>query len=158
MNPWGFAEKTFNMLSFYGPDVSDIFQESKELRARFDFVIEEVVTRILRDTSVPITLQTLAETQEYGRNKSLSKSDSMSKNFPDIESLAPTIAAVYMNDRYQGRKLDQEIINAIKKVLFEKVSYQMSGYIKSTIKPIGNGKPFLKLVFILYARWRFKIA
>ena len=52
MNPWGFPEKTFNMLSFYGPDVDqDIFQESKELRTRFDFVIEEVVIRMLRDTS-----------------------------------------------------------------------------------------------------------
>lgn len=55
MNPWGFVEKTFNMLAFYGPDMDELFktdivQESKELRAKFDFLIDEVVRRMLRDS------------------------------------------------------------------------------------------------------------
>ena len=124
MNPWGFPEKTFNMLSFYGPDVNqDIFQESTELRARFDFVIEEVVIRMLQDTNKTISLQSLAETKSYGENKSLSKSSTLANNFRDIENLAPSIAAIYLKDRYQGRQLDAQIINAIKQILFEKVSY-----------------------------------
>ena len=137
MNPWGFPEKTFNMLSFYGPDVNqDIFQESTELRARFDFVIEEVVIRMLQDTSKTISLQSLAETKSYGENKSLSKSSTLANNFRDIENLAPSIAAIYLKDKYQGRQLETQIFTEIKQVLFEKVSYQMFGYIKNTIKPL----------------------
>ena len=136
MNPWGFPEKTFNMLSFYGPDVNqDIFQESTELRARFDFVIEEVVIRMLQDTNKTISLQSLNETKTYGENHK-DKSSTLGKNFDDIQSLAPSIAAIYLKDRYQGRQLDAQIINAIKQILFEKVSYQMFGYVKNTIKPL----------------------
>ena len=77
MNPWGFVEKTFNMLSFYGPDMDELFktdivQESKELRAKFDFLIDEVVRRMLRDSSNQFSLQTLVETKNYGRNGSIS--------------------------------------------------------------------------------------
>ena len=141
MNPWGFPEKTFNMLSFYGPDVDqDIFQESKELRTRFDFVIEEVVIRMLRDTSQVISLQSLNETKNYGENKDISRSSTLANNFKDIEDLAPSMAAIYLKDRYQGRQLDARIIYEIKQVLFEKVSYQMFGFIKNSIKPIGNLK------------------
>ena len=37
-NPWGFVKKTFNMMSFYGPDV---FEDSYELRKKFDFITDE---------------------------------------------------------------------------------------------------------------------
>ena len=40
VNPWGFVEKTFNMLSFYGPDNknTDIFDDSVELRQESKFI------------------------------------------------------------------------------------------------------------------------
>ena len=70
------------MLSFYGPDMDELFktdivQESKKLRAKFDFLIDEVVRRMLRDSSNQFSLQTLVETKNYGRNGNLVWSKSL---------------------------------------------------------------------------------
>ena len=48
VNPWGFVEKTFNMLSFYGPDSknTDIFDDSAELRKESKFIIDEIFANL----------------------------------------------------------------------------------------------------------------
>ena len=154
MNPWGFAEKMFNVLSFYGPDVNGVFEESKELRERFDFVIKDVVLRMLQDTSVPISLQNLNETRNYGQNKTLNNNQILINNFKDIKNLAPEVAAIYLKNGYEGRNLDREIIGEIGKAFFQFVSYRMNNFIKNTIKPIGRFAINLTLLK-LSARWRF---
>ena len=115
---------------------TDIVQESKELRAKFDFLIDEVVRRMLRDSSNQFSLQTLVETKNYGRNGSISNNDRLSQNFHDIESLAPTVAAIFMKNDNRARELENQIIDAIKKVLFEKLGYKMYDYVRHTIKPL----------------------
>ena len=53
INPWGFVEKTFNMLtfSFYesegDDDVPDIIKESKPLREKFKFVMIKITQKWL---------------------------------------------------------------------------------------------------------------
>ena len=47
-NPWGFVQKTFNMMTFYGIDKRDkhtnkeVFEDSYELRKEFGFVFKEI--------------------------------------------------------------------------------------------------------------------
>ena len=42
-NPWGFVKKTFDMMSFYGPDV---LEDSLELRKKIDFIITKIISNI----------------------------------------------------------------------------------------------------------------
>ena len=51
-NPWGFVQKTFNMMTFYGISKKDtqknenFLEDSYELRKEFDFIFKEVFQKV----------------------------------------------------------------------------------------------------------------
>ena len=45
-NPWGFTQKMFNMLAFYGPGDEGIEIKSKSLKSEFSEVTEEMVKEL----------------------------------------------------------------------------------------------------------------
>ena len=44
-NPWGFVQKTFNMMSFYGPDDEALVGDSFELRNQTWFIMQYVIKK-----------------------------------------------------------------------------------------------------------------
>ena len=45
-NPWGFAQKTLNMMSFYGPDDEAVIEDSSELRCEVNSIMVTVIQSI----------------------------------------------------------------------------------------------------------------
>ena len=93
-NPWGFIEKTFNMMTFYGPENEGVFEESKELRKEFQFLVKEMTETAYNEIEKQWqnwSLDDFKQYKPYNNHKT-----GLAKLCEEMKDLAPTIAAIYL--------------------------------------------------------------
>ena len=64
-NPWGFVEKTFNMMSFYDPKNEKIFEDSKEIRADFGMIMKSIIKHVRDNLEIQRKNWTLDQYDKY---------------------------------------------------------------------------------------------
>ena len=92
-NPWGFAQKTFNMMSFYGPDDEAVVADSSELRHEFFFLMQFIINEIDHALENQWKNWSLSDYKAYPESSSSAKILKYLFRNPKIKKLVPMLAA-----------------------------------------------------------------
>ena len=133
-NPWGFVEKTFNMLTFYGPTNSKVIEQSKLLREDARFIMEKIISKFDEAINEKRSNWTLEDFKSYPSHANapnlllgLSKT---------IKTLTTTLAGISIKDEKIANKIEEEIKYLLVDAFFENVSFKMNTFLKVTVNSL----------------------
>ena len=120
INPWGFVEKTFNMLAFYGPDVknSDIFDDSAELRKESKFIALKIFENLENAIDHQWKNWSLDDYKKYSYKKNAVDPPPLPPNtlkriMKKVKQLVPKLAAIYLGNLTIATSAKAEMIVVI---------------------------------------------
>ena len=120
-NPWGFVEKTFNMMSFYDPKNEKIFEDSKEIRADFGMIMKSIIKHVRDNLEIQRKNWTLDQYDKYPWS---ADSPNMLKAVAkDLKEQATILAGIQKKFGQPGRDIRYEIENEFATEFF-KVKYK----------------------------------
>ena len=139
-NPWGFVQKTFNMMTFYGISKKDtqkneeIFEDSYELRKEFDFIFKEVIQKVTEALENQWKDWSLDDYKIHSNKKELKKIFH-NKNVKKL-NLIPRLAAINIRNSTIFKKIQMEINEKFSETFFSTISYKMNYFFTNIIKNI----------------------
>ena len=139
-NPWGFVQKTFNMMTFYGISKKDtrkneiFFEDSYELRKEFDFIFKEVFQKVTEALENQWKDWSLDDYKIHSNQKELKKIFH-NKNVKKL-NLIPKLAAINLRNSTIFRNIQMEISEKVSETFFSTISYKMNYFFTNIIKNI----------------------
>ena len=139
-NPWGFVQKTFNMMTFYGISKKDtqknekFFEDSYELRKEFDFIFKEVFQKVTEALENQWKDWSLDDYKIHSNQKELKKIFH-NKNVKKL-NLIPKLAAINLRNSTIFRNIQMEISEKFSETFFSTISYKMNYFFTNIIKNI----------------------
>ena len=141
VNPWGFVEKTFNMLSFYGvgPDKQNtkIFDDSVQLRNESKFIAKKIFA-LMEDKLLENCYNwSVADYRNYPYKKTPPKPPGTLKSMmKKIKELAPKLAGIFLGNYSNKAPIKEEIYENMAEVFFSTLSYHMPPFPTDIIETI----------------------
>ncbi len=139
VNPWGFIEKSLNMLAFMCLDDKDPTpcQDSKELRANFSFLFHSISDKFNADIFDMAQNYTLQMIKDYPKPDQGNLGQILPSNLDDT---ATKLAAIMIKNESAARAGFEEIMNAFEGAFpkIPKIPYKMTLFAKESMKPIVN--------------------
>ena len=124
-NPWGFVEKTFNMITFYDPKNEKIFEDSKEIRADFDMIMKKIIKHVRDKLEIQRKNWTL---NQYDKYPWTADSPNLLKAVTkDLKEQATILAGIQKKFGKPGRYIRYEIENEFA-IEFFKVKYKRKNH------------------------------
>ena len=142
VDPWGFSEKFFNALAFYDPtDTSNpsVYEKSKDLRSRFDFLMEKTFGEMGKSLTYSSINWTLAEFKHYGMYNSESF---IRSNYDKLAKIATKLAAISLRNAEAFEDTTSKINTVFRDYFFKVVSYKMHPFLDEMKTIVDNGWTF----------------